>query len=97
MNTVYFVCSFNVTSTIFHLFLTEHEKIALWQGTTYGLCHAKTCLRVYADNNGPVQAASAQSDQDHHCPLSTEYERKTSARMMLCACAELSMRILRMF
>ena len=36
---------------------------------TYGSHHAKTCLRAYADNEGPDQTAHPQSDQGLHCPL----------------------------
>ena len=33
----------------------------------YGLSHAKMCLRVYADSEGPDQ--TARSDQGLRCPL----------------------------
>ena len=36
---------------------------------TYRPGHAKTCLRAYADGEGPDQPALQQSDQGLHFPL----------------------------
>ena len=63
----------NRSETSIELDVTEEDEVYYMAGwwemaVIYRPCHAKTCLRPYADSQSPDQCTSAQSDQGLHIP-----------------------------